>query len=121
MGTHTGLLNDSPLRIGRLPDAVRPLYHLLRQCVANTRFTPASIVDTRMKNELPSGTHLPFLPIVIYRRLNDILAFAFSIVDVHVRSCRSHLSHHPTCVQLSEVDILRSEETISGKSIFRHL
>lgn len=49
--------------IGCLPDAVRPLYHLLRQRVTNARFTPASAVDARMKNVLPSGAYLPFPPI----------------------------------------------------------
>lgn len=41
MGADIGLLNDaSPSRIGHLPDAILPLYYLLRQRVTNIRFTP---------------------------------------------------------------------------------
>jgi hypothetical protein len=75
MSADIGLLNDaSPSRIGGFPDAVLPLCHL-RQRVTKASFTPASAIDARMKNKLPSGAYLPFPLIVILRRLNDILRF----------------------------------------------
>ena len=56
MGDDTGLLNGaSRSRIGRLADAVRPLYRLLRQRITNAQFTPASTIDAKMKKELPSA------------------------------------------------------------------
>ena len=76
MGDDTGLLNGaSRSRIGPLADAVRPLYRLLRQRITNAQFTPASTIDAKMKNDLPSGAYLPFVLMMIHRRLNDILHF----------------------------------------------